>query len=62
MVGEVVIYTILVQLTVDGETPGLIIQDGRVTVTAPSLRYMAGWTLARVEQYAAGCGWTVTEL
>lgn len=53
----------LIKLTADnGETPGLIVQNGRVTVTAPILRYMLGWPLARVEQYAAGCGWAVTKL
>lgn len=47
----------LIQFTADnGETPGIIVQDGRVTVTALILRYMMGWPLARVEQYAAGCG------
>ena len=50
----------LLQLTAKHFCAGLIVQDGRVTVTAPILRYMMGWTLARVEEYAQAAGWTVT--
>lgn len=50
----------LLQLTAKHFCAGLVIQNDRVTVTAPIIKYMMGWTLARVEQYARGCGWTVT--
>lgn len=50
----------LLQLTAPHFCAGVVVQDGRVTVTAPILRYMLGWTLARVREYAGGCGWTVT--
>ncbi len=50
----------LLQLTAKHFCAGLIVQNGRVTVTAPILRYMAGWTVARVEEYAQAAGWTVT--
>lgn len=49
----------LLQLTAKHFCAGLIVQNGRVTVTAPILRYMAGWTVARVRQYAVGEGWRV---
>ncbi len=49
----------LIQLTAKHFCAGLIVQNGRVTVTAPILRYMAGWTVARVRQYAVGKGWRV---
>ncbi len=41
---------------------GLIVRNGRVTVTAPILRYMHGWMLARVEEYAQAAGWTVERI
>ena len=49
----------LLQLTAKHFCAGLIVQNGRVTVTAPILRYMHGWMLARVEEYAQAAGWTV---
>lgn len=52
----------LLQLTAKHFCAGLIVQNGKVTVTAPIVKYMAGWTLERVREYAAGCGWTVTEV
>ena len=52
----------LLQLTAKHFCAGLIVQNGRVTVTAPILRYMAGWTVARVRQYAVGKGWTVERI
>lgn len=32
----------------------LVVQNGRVTVTAPILRYMAGWTVTVVRAGAGG--------
>lgn len=52
----------LLQLTAKHFCARLIVQNGRVTVTAPILRYMAGWTVARVRQYAVGKGWTVERI
>ena len=52
----------LFQLTAKHFCAGLIVQNGRVTVTAPILRYTHGWTLARVEEYAQAAGWTVQRI
>lgn len=52
----------LLQLTAPHFCAGLVAQDGKVTVTAPILRYMLGWSEAKVREYAAGKGWTVTEV
>jgi hypothetical protein len=37
---------------------GVEVVDGVVTTGAPILRYMRGWTVARVESYAKSKGWT----
>jgi hypothetical protein len=38
---------------------GVVISGGVVTRAAPILKYMFGWTGARVGVYAIGKGWTV---
>jgi len=37
---------------------GLVAEDGRVTETAPILRYMMGWDGERVAAYCRRKGWT----
>lgn len=36
---------------------GLVHESGRVTATAPILRYMLGWTGRQVADYCAKKGW-----
>jgi hypothetical protein len=52
----------LLQITANHFCAGLGLINGHVVSCAPILHYMAGWTLARVREYAAGKGWTVTEV
>ena len=39
---------------------GILIEDGRVTVTAPIVGWMKGKTLGEVKSYCARKGWHVT--
>lgn len=41
---------------------GLILNDDRVTEAAPILRYMTGWTRARVLSYCRSRRWALTEV
>lgn len=52
----------LLQLTANHFCAGLGLINGHVVSCAPILHYMAGWSEARVKQYAASKGWTVTEV
>lgn len=44
------------------DEPYLIAFDGHIAVTGPSVKFMRDWTLERMREYAAGRGWTVTEI
>lgn len=62
----------LIQITAPHFCAGLVAQDGVVIMEisadglllspAPILRYMAGWTVAQVREYAKRKGWRVVEV
>jgi hypothetical protein len=38
---------------------GLIMRNGKVVRAAPIIKYMKGWNIVRIRQYAARRNWTV---
>lgn len=52
---------ILYQITSDYFCAGVVVED-RVTVTAPILHYMLGWTLDRVKAYCFKKGFTISRI
>lgn len=40
---------------------GVVLENERVVETAPILRYMLGWTAARVAMFGYKRGWEVSE-
>lgn len=47
----------LVRITASHFVAGIIVKNDRVTLSAPILKYMRGWTSDRVRQYCKEKGW-----
>lgn len=47
----------LYRITAPHFVAGIVVGDGKVTGSAPILKYMRGWTMARVETYCYTKSW-----
>lgn len=52
----------LLQLAKGNVCAGLVLKGGKVTETAPILRFMKGWSGARVWDYCQRWNWQVVEV
>ncbi len=49
----------LIQVTSPYFCAGIVLQKNTVTVAAPIIKYMKGWSLHKVENYCANKRWKV---